>query len=311
MLNPLIILIIGLLVLLKGSDYFIEAAAYIARYFGIAELIIGLTIVSMGTSLPELGVSVYASYGGSGGIAVGNVVGSNIANIALVLGLIIIFTSIKTDEKMLKRDGYFMLGASFLFAAMVFLGNHISRVDGVILMLLFIFYLRLLYKQRSEGVVTGIDSDPEGDNGVMRALLKLVGGGMAVFVGARLLVTSALSIAYMIGVSEGVIGSTLVAFGTSLPELVVSVTAIKKGYTHISIGNIIGSNIFNILWVLGLASLVSPLAANDVLMWFNIPMMLVVAALLVIFMKFGSELDRKEGLLFVALYLFFLVVNFW
>ncbi|MEE9595003.1 MAG: hypothetical protein V3V92_06350, partial [Candidatus Hydrothermarchaeales archaeon] len=127
MLSTLLLLLLGFVLIIKGSDYFIEAAAYLARYFGVGELIVGLTVVSVGTSLPELGVSVYASYTGSGGIAVGNVVGSNIANVALILGLIILFKSIETDEQMLKRDGYFMLAVSILFAAMAYLGNQISR----------------------------------------------------------------------------------------------------------------------------------------------------------------------------------------
>ncbi len=311
MLSTLLLLLLGFVLIIKGSDYFIEAAAYLARYFGVGELIVGLTVVSVGTSLPELGVSVYASYTGSGGIAVGNVVGSNIANVALILGLIILFKSIETDEQMLKRDGYFMLAVSILFAAMAYLGNQISRLDGLVLMVLFLFYMRLLYRHRAEGAAIEVEEGIDAEDGLGRVAVKLIFGGVGVFLGSRLLVNSALVIAEAIGVSEGVIGSTLVAFGTSVPELAVSASALKKGYGSISIGNIIGSNIFNILWVLGLASLVSPLAADNVLMQFNIPMMLFIAVLLLAFMRSGWKLGRGKGVVFLGLYIFFLAVNFW
>lgn len=153
MLLPFILLIVGLVILTKGSDYFIESAAYLARHFGVAELIIGLTVVAMGTSLPELGVSAYASYRGSYGIAVGNVVGSNVVNIAGILGAIALFKGIKTEAVLYKRDTYFMLAASFIFAAIAFSDGAISRLEGSILIILFASYLFLLYKQRKVGII--------------------------------------------------------------------------------------------------------------------------------------------------------------
>ncbi len=309
MLQSFILLIVGVIILVKGSDYFIEGAAYIARYFGISDLLIGLTVVAMGTSLPELGVSAYASYMGSGSLAVGNVVGSNVANIALILGLVLLFRRLEMDEKMYRRDGYFMLVISFIFAAMAFFDGIISRIEGIILMALFISYLTLLYKQRRMGMAEDHPIRKEGR--LFEESLKLSIGAIGVLIGSRFLVNSAIEIASVLGISEGAIGSTLVAVGTSLPELAVSVTALKKGYTPISIGNLIGSNIFNILWVIGVASIISPLNANDVLMKFNIPIMLAVAILLLVFMRFNAEFGKREGIIFMGIYILFLAANFW
>ena len=300
----LILLIVGLAMLLKGSDYLIGSSAEIARYFHVSELVIGLTLVSVGTSLPELGVSAYASYLGSGGIAVGNVVGSNIANIALVLGLCIILRGYKIDETMLKRDGYIMLAVSLLFIILVI--GDVSRLDGLILMVVFILYLGLLFKKGAE---EKIKVSRKG-KGITKEVLMLFIGILGVFLGAKFLVESAIDIASAIGVPESVIGVTLVAFGTSVPELAVSVNAIRKGHEGISIGNIIGSNIFNILWVIGVASLIGKLAVDRMLFNFNIPLMLFVAGLLLVFMRTGWKLERWEGMVFVALYAGFLIFNY-
>jgi cation:H+ antiporter len=308
MILPFLMLVVGLVVLIKGSDYFIEGAAFLARYFGVAELVIGLTIVSMGTSLPELGVSAYASYRGNSLIAVGNVVGSNVANIALILGLMLLFRSIVVEESMYRRDSYFMFGISVIFAAMVFHDNVISRLEGVFLMILFVLYLTLLFK-RNIGMVE--EYPILKTDGLLKESLKLVIGALGVFIGSRVLVSSAVEIASIWGVSEGAIGSTLVAVGTSLPELAVSATALTKGYTPISLGNVIGSNIFNILWIIGVASLISPLNADDVLIRFNVPIMLAVAVLLILFMRYVKEFGKAEGITFIGIYILFLVANFW
>ncbi|MFQ5814980.1 MAG: sodium:calcium antiporter, partial [Candidatus Hydrothermarchaeaceae archaeon] len=239
----------------------------------------------------------------------GNVVGSNVANIALVLGLVLLFRSIEIDERVYRRDGYFMLAVSFIFAGMVFLSGVISRFDGFILIVLFVTYLTQLHRQRRTGIVE--DRLIGKRDGLSGESLKLVVGAVGVLIGSRFLVNSAVEIASILGVSEGAIGSTLVAVGTSLPEMAVSVTALKKGYTPISIGNIIGSNIFNILWVIGVASLISPLNAGDILMRFNIPVMLAIAILFLLFMRFNEKLGRREGITFMAIYVLFLAANFW
>lgn len=309
MITTLILLAAGLLILAKGSDFFIDSSAYFARRFGVTEFIIGLTLVYVGTSLPEFGASVYASYHGSGAIAVGNIIGSNIANIGLILGITVIIGSIRTSAEMLKRDGFIMLGVSFLFVGIAIGG--ITRLDGLILITCFVLYMRLLYMQRKgTNSAAGATSRASDGDRTIREVVKLLAGGAGIFLGAKLLVDSAIDIAFAIGVSESVIGVTLVAFGTSVPELAVCISAITKKFESIAIGNVIGSNIFNILWVGGVASLVSPLRVDEALLRFSMPVMLLTAALLLVFMRTNWKLERWEGVVFVVMYACFIFLSF-
>ncbi len=310
MITSLILLAAGLLILAKGSDFFIDSSTYIARRFGVSELIIGLTLVSVGTSLPEFGASVYASYYGSGAIAVGNIIGSNIANIGLVLGVTIMLSSIKISRDLLKRDSYVMLGVSFLFVSIAVDG--VSRLDGLILIAVFLLYIRLLYavqRMAEIDVSPSLNNSSEGAK-MFKKIIEFIAGCAGVFLGAKLLVESAIDIAAAIGVTQSVIGVTLVAFGTSVPELAVCITAIKKKAEDIAIGNVIGSNIFNILWVGGVASLVSPLAVDETLIRFSMPVMIFVAALLLVFMRTKWKLERWEGAVLILLYVGFIFFNF-
>ncbi len=315
----IILLIAGLAILIKGSDYFVESAAYIARHFGVSELIIGLTLVSMGTSLPELGASVYAAMRGSGGIAIGNVVGSNIANIALVLGAVLLLKEITVKKKMLSRDGLVMMAVSLVFIMFIITDDSIARWEGLALMIIFTFYIYYLYRQNKVEKLTCEETDvcdqiePKKSSLAKESVL-LVMGCIGVIIGAQLLVDQAVIIASELNISQAVIGSTLIAFGTSVPELAVSLTAILRKHGDISIGNILGSNIFNILWVIGAAALIRPLGmgetGGEILININIPIMLIVAALLLIFMAIGRNLKRWQGGVFVAIYAIFLVLNF-
>jgi cation:H+ antiporter len=348
-----ILFIGGLAILIKGSDFFITGAAYMAKHFGVSELIIGLTLVSMGTSLPEFGASVYASATGAGGIAVGNVVGSNVANIALVLGVCLLITNITVKKKMLKRDGLVMIVVSLLFIIFVITNERVELWEGIVLMVIFAAYIIYLYKQNrdekeSEALSKAIEESIEKDRrvggeiakliidkvdgedekeikeeevakpeenhkypGFAKEITKLTVGCLMVIIGAWLLVEMAVDISKALGISQTVIGSTLVAFGTSVPELAVSVVAILKRFEQISIGNIIGSNIFNILWVIGAAALVGELSVDYTLLYINIPIMLMVAAILLIFMASGKKLMRWQGAVFVAIYGAFLILNYW
>jgi cation:H+ antiporter len=304
--------LIGLAILIKGSNFFVGSSAFIARYFGISKLIIGLTLVSIGTSLPELGASVYASYKGEGGIAVGNVVGSNIANIALVLGVCLLLRQIKINR--VRRDSLIMLGVSFLFVLIVFQG--VARWEGLLLMILFVIYIVFLYKQnknekRNNNSNNTNEKTTKNKKGLTKAIALLIAGCVGVFLGSKLLVDSAVAISTEFVISKAVIGSTLVAFGTSVPELAVSLVAITKKQEDISIGNIIGSNIFNILLVIGAAALVSSLAVDSILLFLNIPIMLLVAGLLVVFMFTGRKFRRWEGIVLVIIYGLFLLLNYW
>lgn len=310
----IILFVAGLAILIKGSDFFVGSSAFVARHFGVSRLIIGLTLVSMGTSLPELGASVYASYAGEGEIAVGNVVGSNIANIALVLGACIILRQIRVKKKMIRRDGLIMLGVTILFIFLVIGG--VKRWEGLILMVIFAFYILLLYKhnkteKEDEELCDLSDRFCPKESSLKVEIVMLVIGCIGVFIGSKLLVDSAVDIAQTYGISQSVIGSTLIAFGTSVPELAVSMTAILKRLEDISIGNIIGSNIFNILWVIGVAAMVDNLAVDEILLYMNIPIMLIVSALLLIFMAVRGKLERWQGIIFVAIYVVFIFLNYW
>ena len=310
----LILFVAGLAILIKGSDFFVGSSAFVARHFGVSRLIIGLTLVSMGTSLPELGASVYASYAGEGEIAVGNVVGSNIANITLVLGACILLRQIRVKKKMIRRDGLIMLGVTILFIFLVIGG--VKRWEGLILMIIFAIYILLLYKhnktdKEDEEICELSDRFCPKESSLKVEIVKLIIGCIGVFLGSKLLVDSAVDIAQTFSISQSVIGSTLIAFGTSVPELAVSMTAILKRLEDISIGNIIGSNIFNILWVIGVAAMVANLAVDEILLYTNIPIMLIVSALLLIFMAVRGKLERWQGIIFVAIYALFIFLNFW
>jgi len=286
--------------LVVAADVFVESSAAVARRFNISEMVIGLTLVAFGTSAPELATSLYAAAVGSSGIAVGTVVGSNITNVA-ILGICAAIVPLATDENVV-RDGLVVLSISLLLAVLAFQG--ISRWEGCVLIVAFVSYMAAL---RMRGGVTM--QDEIRFSGVLE-FLKLCLGGFGIFLGAKLMVDSAVSIAAFFNILESVIGSTLIAFGTSAPELAVSVNAAVKRHGGISVGNILGSNIFNAALIVGLSSLVRPLGIDDALFFWNIPMMLFTAALLLIFIRTKHELSRLEGIVLIATYVVFLCVNY-
>lgn len=248
----ILFLIIGFVLLVKGADWFVEGAAGIAAKLGIPQLVIGLTIVAMGTSLPETAVSISAALSGSNGIAVGNVVGSNIMNTLLILGVTAVIANVAIQKSTLYYEIPFMVGITVLMAILGTTGDVINFWEGAILMGLFVCYLAYLFWMARKGS----DEASEKTLPIWKCLLLLVIGGVLVVVGSDLAVDGATRIARALGLSERVIGLTIVAFGTSLPELVTSATAARKGDTGIAIGNIVGSNIFNVLLVLGASALI-------------------------------------------------------
>ncbi|HEX59929.1 MAG TPA: calcium/sodium antiporter [Methanomicrobia archaeon] len=296
-----VLLFTGLFTLVVAADVFVESSAAVARRFNISEMVIGLTLVAFGTSAPELATSLYAAAVGSSGIAVGTVVGSNITNVA-ILGICAAIVPLATDENVV-RDGLVVLSISLLLAVLAFQG--ISRWEGCVLIVAFVSYMAAL---RMRGGVTMQDENIR-FSGVLE-FLKLCLGGFGIFLGAKLMVDSAVSIAAFFNILESVIGSTLIAFGTSAPELAVSVNAAVKRHGGISVGNILGSNIFNAALIVGLSSLVRPLGIDDALFFWNIPMMLFTAALLLIFIRTKHELSRLEGIVLIATYVVFLCVNY-
>lgn len=254
----LLLLILGFFMLVKGADYFVEGAAGIAAKFGIPQLIIGLTIVAMGTSAPEAAVSITSALKGSAGITIGNVVGSNILNILVILGFTAVITNVKIQQSTLRYELPYVIVVTFVLAAMGVTGNEIVFGEGVALWGLFLLYLAYLFFMQRKNKETV--SEEANEANMIKLLIQLVLGAVVVVWGSDIAVNAATEIARIVGLSERIIGLTIIALGTSLPELVTSVTAARKGQADIAIGNIVGSNLFNILFVVGTTALITPVA---------------------------------------------------
>ena len=253
------LLVLGFVMLIKGADWFVDGASGIASKLGVPQLVVGLTIVAMGTSLPEAAVSVTAALDGNAGITVGNVVGSNILNILIILGITGVITAVAVQKSTIRYEIPFMLVITILTIVLGMSGNSISRVEGIILWVFFIAYLAYLFVLAKKGNQSEEEA-PNKDAKVWKLILGLVVGLVIVVWGSNIAVDAATALAKIIGLSDRFIGLTIVALGTSLPELVTSVTAARKGNADIAIGNIVGSNIFNILFVIGTSALIIPVA---------------------------------------------------
>lgn len=255
MLIQIVLLVVGFVMLVKGADWFVEGVAGIAEKFGIPQLVIGLTIVAMGTSAPEAAVSITSAMKGSAGITIGNVVGSNILNVLVILGLTAVITRVAVQKSTVRYEIPFMLIITLVLLGLGLSGNEISFMEGIILWVLFIVYMAYLFRMAKNQKEEADDSKKQPV--WMLILLGIVGAVLVVW-GADISVDAASAIAKMFGMSDRLIGLTIVALGTSLPELVTSVTAARKGKADIAIGNIVGSNVFNILFVVGTTALVTP-----------------------------------------------------
>lgn len=254
----ILMLAAGFFALVKGADVFVDGAAALAGRFGIPQLVIGLTIVAMGTSLPEAAVSLTAGMKGNAGITVGNIVGSNILNILIILGVTALISNVAIQRSTFRYEIPYMLFITAVLFVMGATGNEVTFVEGVILWVLFILYLVYLYFLSKKGE-QGEEQDQQiKQYKLWKCLVFIVLGGMLVVGGSNFVVNGATTIARACGMSERFIGLTIVAFGTSLPELVTSVSAARKGNAGIAIGNIVGSNIFNILFVIGTVALICP-----------------------------------------------------
>ena len=301
----LVLLTAGFVMLVKGSDWFVDGAASIAAKFRIPQIIIGLTIVAMGTSAPEAAVSITAASAGSADITVGNIVGSNILNVLVILGLSAAIIAVPIGKSTQKVDAPFMIAISGIFLLLGWDGT-ITRLDGVILLVLFVSYIGYMIWSALHS-----NEEPEQikDMKIWQMILATVGGLALVVWGADVAVDAATELATIFGMSERFIGLTVVALGTSLPELFTSVTAARKGNADIAIGNIVGSNLFNILFVVGLSSMIIdvPFAAN-----FRIDMAVAIAAPLFMWLASmkGMKLVRWHGIVmllgYVAYFLYLL-----
>ena len=305
-----LILVAGFVLLIKGADWFVEGAAGIADKFSIPQIVIGLTIVAMGTSAPEAAVSITSSIGGSAGIAIGNVVGSNIMNILVILGITAAIFAVPVKENTLKIEIPFLALISILLPVLG-LDGKVTFVDGIILWAAFIVYFIYLIVMAKKGRSVVEEEEIDGSKPWWKLILfAIVGMGMVV-VGSNLTVDSASEIARVFGIGDAIIGLTIVAFGTSLPELVTSVMAARKGSTDIAIGNIVGSNIFNYLFVIGTAALITTV---DFASKFFVDAVVAVAAVVVLFLCVvkSKKITRAGGVFMVlcyAGYFVYLVMN--
>ena len=288
---------IGIVGLYLGGDWLVKGASGIAVRFRVPPLVIGLTIVGFGTSTPELLVSVQAALAGQGGIALGNVVGSNIANILLILGLSAAIGPLIAHFSTLRRDLVWMIGAALALVPILWDGQ-VSRLEGFVLLAGIAAYLWQAFKQ----VGTHDHDEDLPQMTPLKAAALIVVGLVALVVGARLLVDSATELARTFGVSEAVIGLTIVAVGTSLPELATSIAAALKGEREIALGNVIGSNIFNILAILGATAAIAPFAAEARFLALDVPFMLAVSLALIAVAAFTHGVGRIAGLAGLALY---------
>ena len=254
MMLHVLLLTVGFVFLVKGADWFVEGAAGIAKKLGIPQLVMGLTIVAMGTSMPEAAVSITSALSGSAGISIGNVVGSNILNILIILGITAVLTNVRIQKTTFRYEIPFMIGITIILMAFGITGNQITFLEGILFWLLFLIFLGYLFVISKKGSVQ--DEEEIKELPLWKGVLGIIIGGILVVKGSDFAVEGATEIARYFGMSERFIGLTIVAFGTSLPELVTSVTAARRGNADIAIGNIVGSNIFNILFVIGTTALI-------------------------------------------------------
>ena len=307
--GALILLVIGFVFLIKGADFFVEGASAVAKKLHVPALVIGMTIVAMGTSLPELSVSVTASIAGSNQLAIGNVVGSNIFNLMVVLGSCALFSVLEVSDDTIKKDLPFSIICTVALMVMGLIGNSVGHIDGAIFLVLFILFLasmlRAAKKSRTTAAAIAEEDNEIVDIPTWLCIVYIIGGAVAIKYGGDWVVDSCTTLALKFGMSETLVGLTIVALGTSLPELVTSIVAAKKNELDMAIGNVVGSNIFNILLILGVAGAISPMTfltvnAIDTLI-------LVVFSVIVGLMCLKKKnLNKANGIVMLLLYAVYL-----
>lgn len=346
MLVPILLLAVGFIFLIKGGDWFVDGATGIARRFHLPELLIGATVVSIGTTLPEVMVSAGAAFQGSGSIAYGNAIGSIICNASLIAAITIAIKPGPAARKSMALPVAFFFGAAALYCGIAYFTGHFSRTVGIILLCTFVAYMVLtvlrmkktaasvdtVIAEEKMGPITSeeelearsgedhvVESAEEGTkDSLLKDIILLVLGAVLIAFGADFLVDNAIIVAEKCGVSEKVIGLTIVALGTSLPELVTAVTALIKGHGSLSLGNIIGANLFNLVLVSGAAITISPfdipvsgtIAGINSSLVLDIPVMLAVMAIMTIPTLFREKLSRWQGILLLGIYVAFCVLQF-
>ena len=296
----IVLLVVGFVMLTKGADWFVDGSSALAFRLGIPQLVIGLTIVAMGTSAPEAAVSITSSLKGNEGITVGNVVGSNIMNILLILGIASAIVPLAVQKSTRMIEIPYMIAITVLFGVLGYTGEKVTRVEGGILWIAFLIYLGYLLWMAKKGKE---DNEPdEKQKSLPVQLLMILVGLVCIVLGSRFVVDGATEIAEVIGISERIIGLTIVAFGTSLPELVTSIAAARRGNADIAIGNIVGSNVFNILFVAGTSALIRPVIFERKFVLDTAMATATAVLLLVCVCNKDSKLKRTGGIIMLLAY---------
>lgn len=323
MLVPVLLFIVGLICLIKGGDWFVDGASALARRFHLPELLIGATVVSIGTTLPEVMVSSMSALSGHGEIAYGNAIGSVICNAALIAAITIAVRPGKVDPKSLRTSVFFFFLAAAIYCVAAYGMGEFTRSLGIVMLLVFAVYMVVSVRQMTanpESAATEGSDEPEAEEemSVFKTIVLLVVGAAAIAVGANLLVENGTIIASALGVPESVIALTFVALGTSLPELVTAITALAKGHSDLSLGNVIGANVFNLVLVSGVSVTLSPFVVpqTSTIMGMNsslvleIPLMIGVMLLLSLPALIKGRLYRAQGILMLLIYAGFCILQF-
>lgn len=292
-----LLLIVGFVLLVKGADFFVSGASSVAKALKVPSVIIGLTIVAMGTSAPETAVSITASLGGNNGISLGNIIGSNIFNLLMVIGISAVIIPFNSDKEILKRDMLWNIAITVLLLVLIFDGS-LSRFDGVILLAGIAAYLTVVVRS---ALKNRVEDNSDEKVSVPKSVVFILGGLAAIVFGGDLVVDNASLIAKSLGMSDTLVGLTIVAIGTSLPELVTSIVAAKKGDSGLALGNAVGSCIFNILFILGIASTIAPMTADYEIIA-DVCILIFVSIVTYIFARSKERVSRLEGLLCVLIY---------
>lgn len=320
LLKAILILVIGFVLLIKGADFFVEGSSSVAKKFHVPAMLIGMTIVAMGTSLPECAVSVTASLANNNSLAVSNVIGSNIFNLMVVCGGCALFSPLTIRQDTLKKEFPLSIICAALMLVLGYIGMTLGHIDGIIFLVLFVGYL-LWMIQSAKKARAAVLSDPAQSGQIeqsefveeniailptWKSLVFIIGGMIAIKFGGDFVVDGASSIASSMGLSQTLIGLTIVAMGTSLPELVTSLVAAKKGEVDMALGNVIGSDIFNILFVLGIATAISPISflMENVI---DIILLIIMSVIVLAFAWTRQQINRKEGILMLLMYAAYMV----
>lgn len=319
MIVPVLLFCVGLVCLIKGGDWFVDGATGIARRFHLPELLIGATVVSIGTTLPEVMVSTTSALGGHGEIAYGNAIGSIICNTALIAALTIAVRPGKVDPKSLRTPVIFFFLAALFYAGIAYTTGYFSRAAGLILLALFVVYMVMTVRQMTAKPAAAAPEEPAAETEPLsRELILLVVGAVLIAIGANLLVDNGTLIAQALGVPESVIALTFVALGTSLPELVTAITSLVKGHSALSLGNIIGANLFNLVLVSGVSVALAPfsipqtaqIAGHNASLVMDIPVMFAAMLLLTVPALLRGKLSRVQGIVLLAIYAVFCAIQF-